>query len=241
MFDDNDPRTTGEHVRWLPGTAAEGDVVLTGVVHDHPASTFRVKTIVDAVGPAVLALELPPLAVPLFERYAADERTSPSAGGEMSVAIQAAKTEVVVGIDGPTPAFLWRLARTLYREEAPTSAVRPLLRGLVAVSKHAVACRLAASAPWWAADRLPISTPAPHGCDWADHPAQQAADERAQLRRAETALNVFGRPGAGRVRDIAREAHMADRLAELRKQGSVVAVVGMGHLDPVAQRLEGAP
>lgn len=238
MFDDNDPRLTDEYVRQLPGHEGSGAVVLTGVVHDHPASAYRVQTIVDAVEPAVLALELPPLAVPLYRRYADDTRTPPDAGGEMSAAIQAASTDTVVGIDGPSRPFLWRLARTLHREDIEPSSVRPLLRGLGSVSIHAVACWLAAGlgrrAPRW----LPVDDPVRHDCDPHDTPGQQAADERAQIRRAETVSTVFGQPGAVAIRDDTREAHMADQLATLRQKGTVVAVVGMGHLDPVAERLE---
>lgn len=238
MFDDDDPRTTGEYVRRVPGDVNAGDVVVTGVVHNHPASTYRVRAVVGAVDPAVLALELPPIAVPLFERHAAAGETPPPAGGEMSAAIQAASTDAVVGIDGPSPAFLWRLARTLYREDIDRSVIRPLVRGLVSVTRHAVACRLAASVGPRARRWLPVDTANEYGCEGSDDPGRQAADERTQIRRAAVVSNVFGEPSAVSIRDVAREEHMADRLATLRQNGPVVAVVGLGHLDGVAGRLE---
>lgn len=236
-FDDPDPRVTDDHIRRLSGDGTTNDVVVIGVVHGHPASTYRVQAVVDAVDPAVLALELPPLAVPVFERHADDRRTPPAAGGEMSAAIQAARTDRVVGIDGPTPAFLWRLARTVREENVPRAAVGPLARGLLSVTRHTIACRLAASlGP--AADRwLPVERAGSYDCDRTDDPDRQAADERAQVRRAETVSAVFGGTDAVHVRDVAREAHMADRLATLRRSDSVVAVVGRGHLDAVADRL----
>ena len=66
------PRFTGEYVRRLgsddsgddasDGVADDatdaGDVTLVGVVHNHPASKHRIRTMLDEVDPAVLALEL---------------------------------------------------------------------------------------------------------------------------------------------------------------------------------------
>lgn len=236
MFDDTDPRTTGDFVRRLSGGGRTGDVVLVGVVHDHPASAYRVRTVVDAADPDVLALELPPLAIPLFERDAADERRPP-AGDEMRAAIRAATTDAVVGIDGPTPAFLWRLARTAYREGAGLATVRALLDGVVSVTRHAVACRLAATFGGFSPARPPARSPVAHACDPTDDPGRQAADEQSHVRRAEAVLGALGGLDHLHVRDVAREAHMAARLAALRDEGTVVAVVGAGHLDAVGERL----
>jgi hypothetical protein len=57
---DADPRLDAERVRCLPGAPGAGAVVLVGVVHDHPASVFRVTRLVERFAPDVLALELPP-------------------------------------------------------------------------------------------------------------------------------------------------------------------------------------
>lgn len=237
MFDDTDPRTTGDFVRRLAGDGGTGDVILTGVVHDHPASAYRVRTVVRATDPDLLALELPPLAVPLFERDAAEERRPP-AGDEMRAAIRAATTDAVVGIDGPTPAFLWRLARTAYREDAGLATVRALLAGVVSVTKHAVACRLAATLGGSSPVRPPARSPVALECDPGDDPQRQADDERSHVRRAEAVLGALGGLDALHLRDVAREAHMAARLDGLRHVGTVVAVVGAGHLDAVVERLD---
>lgn len=237
MLDDGDPRTTGDHVRRCPGNGDAGDVIVAGVVHGHPASTYRVRSVVDAADPDVLALELPPMAVPLYERYAEEGHTPPASGGEMSAAIQASTPCTVVGIDGPTPTFLWRLAGDAYRSDAGLPTVRQLASGVVSVTRHAIACRLAATVDGSSAVRSAVDASEDYDCDWSDPARQQAADERAQVRRTSAAQNVFGESTAVRLRDATREAHMADRLSALRREGTAVAIVGVGHLDPLAERL----
>lgn len=237
MVDEGDPRTTGDFVRWLPGSGEIGDVILAGVVHDHPASTYRVRSIIDTTDPDVLALELPPIAVPLFEGCATDEQIPPASGGEMSAAIQAASPSPVVGIDGPTPSFLRRLIGDVYRSDVELSTVRTLFFGVISVTGHALACRLAATVGGSTLFRSPVITSEEYDCDWSDTPQQQAADERAEIRRAKSVRNIFGQSGAVQLRDAAREAHMTDRLSSLRQDGTVVAIVGVGHLDAVTERL----
>ena len=122
-----------------------GGVVLVGVLHDHPASTYRARTVVGAMDPDVLALELPPLAVPLAAHHAADERTPPALGGEMSAAVQAADTDRVVGIDGPSVGFLRYLAAELFAERAAPATVRRTAAALRSVTSRAVARRVTAA------------------------------------------------------------------------------------------------
>lgn len=232
-----DPRVTGEHLRTLSGPDGTGTVTLVGVVHDHPASVYRVGEVVSTLDPAVLALEVPPLAVPLYEQYAADERTPPAFGGEMSAAVQAAATDEVVGVDGPTLGFLGRLARTMLRERASATTVRQVARGVAAVGRTALACRAAATLATRTSLRVEVDTPVPYEGVPTDDPAAQAADEREHVEQTHSVLNTLSPPHAVRFRDETREAHMAERLEALRKQGDVVAVVGYGHLDPVAERL----
>lgn len=239
---DDDPRFDGSYVRQELDGPTGGNVTLVGVVHDHPASTYRVRTVVGAVDPDVLALELPPLAVGLFERYAEDGRTPPTFGGEMSAAIQAARTDAVTGIDGPDPEFYGRLARNLTRERPSRPEARRILRGLVSASKRAVVCRFAAGLAARTGVRLEVDEPVPHDCDWWDDPEEQAADERKQIRQSQALTSALGPCTASRAtafRDATREEHMADRLAELREAGSVVAVVGIDHLDPLSELLDG--
>ncbi|MGQ4557168.1 hypothetical protein [Halobellus sp. GM3] len=234
-----DPRLTGEFVRRLPATSDGGPVTLVGVVHDHPASTYRTRRIVSEAAPDVLALELPSLAVPLFVEYARDGDSPPSFGGEMSTAIRAAETERVVGIDGPSVGFARRLLARVATERPPADVVRSVLSGLWSATAHAAVCRAAAVCSRSAGFRVEVDRPIAHESTIADDPSVQAADERAQVRQSKTILNAFQTSGASAVRRSAREAHMADRIHRLRGEGAVTAVVGIGHLDPLAEALGG--
>ncbi|SDF11209.1 hypothetical protein SAMN04488067_10220 [Halorubrum xinjiangense] len=231
----DDPRLTGEHLRSID--APTGTVTLVGVVHDHPASAFRVRTAVADRAPDVLALELPPLSLPLFERYAEDTRTPPAFGGEASAAIQAASTDRVVGVDGPTLPFLRRLAAALYREGGSMGTVRGVLGGLTSVAKNALRCRLAASIAALTSVRLEVDSPVSYAVDRTDSPERQAESERAQIARARAVMDTFEPSRATSFGDDVRETHMVDRLADLRGEGDVVAVVGRHHLDRVAEGL----
>lgn len=234
---DDDPRIDEAYVRHLPADADDQKVVLVGALHDHPASRIRARVVTDAIDPDVLALELAPVSVPLFEQYATDDRSPPVFGGEMSAAIQAASTDRIVGIDGPTIAFSRRLIKTLYREGASLSTVRKSLRGLVGATRQAVSCRVAAEAAERAAVRIDVDAPIEHECTLKDEPERQAEDERRQVRKAASVLSALGSSRTVRFRDETREAHMADRISDLRTEGSVVAVVGIDHLDPLEARL----
>lgn len=245
---DADPRVTGEYVRRLPGGDDRGDVVLVGVVHDHPASVVRVRSLLEAETPAVLALELPPLAVALFEHYAADGATGagddgsapPRFGGEMSAAVHAADGVRVAGIDGPATGFLRHLVGALREEAASASTVRSTVRRVASITRHAVGCRLAASLHAHTSLRVEVDSPTPHDVGWSDAPERQAADERRHVRRARSVMSAFQRTPASRCCETAREAHMAERLEGLREDGDVLAVVGVGHLDAVRERLASA-
>jgi pheromone shutdown protein TraB len=237
---DSDPRVTGEYVRQVPG--GPGALTLVGVVHDHPASTYRVRHVVEGVSPTVLALELPPISIPLFEQYASADRTPPVFGGEMSAAIQAADTDTTVGIDRPTGGFFRRLGRNLLRERPSLETVRNVAASAVETAKHAVLCRAAAAVGARTSVRLEVDSPIPHDIDWTDTADDQASDEREQVRRSQSFMNAFrtaSRSRASRLEDDAREATMAARLSELREEGDVVAVVGIDHLDSLAERLDG--
>lgn len=240
MDQDPDPRLTGEYVREVSGTA--GAVTLVGVVHDHPASCCRVQHHVRKTGPEILALELPPSAVPLFREYASTSRTPPVFGGEMSTAVQAAEGATVVGIDRPTGSFCLKLVRNLLRERPSPAAVRKVLRNTVAAMRHALVCRLTASVAARTSVRIEVDSPTDHLTDRTDSPAVQADDERTQVRRSRTFMNAFQTSSssrASRLEDATREEQMAERLTDLSSDGSVVAVVGIDHLDPLVELLEG--
>ena len=235
---DSDPRITGEYIHQVSSNA--GTLTLVGVVHDHPASTYRVRQVVTELDPEVLALELPPISIPLFEQYASTDRCPPVFGGEMSAAIQAAATGTTVGIDRPTGGFFQRLARNLLRERPSLQTVRNVVSDTVKTTKHAVTCRAAAAVGARTSIRLEVDSPVTHDIDWADAPDDQARDERKQVRRSRSFMNAFrtaSRSQASRLEDVAREEEMAARLLQLREEGDIVAVVGIDHLDSIAERL----
>ncbi|MFW5958405.1 MAG: hypothetical protein ACOCQ3_00225 [Natronomonas sp.] len=235
---DSDPRVTGEYLRQVSSDA--GMLTLVGVVHDHPASTYRVRQVVKELDPEVIALELPPISIPLFEQYASTDRCPPVFGGEMSAAIQAAATGTIVGIDRPTGGFFQRLGRNLLRERPSLKTIRNVVSDAVKTSKHAVTCRAAAAVGARTSIRLEVDSPVSHDIGWADAPEDQARDERKQVRRSRSFMNAFrtaSRSQAFRLEDVAREEEMAARLLQLREEGNTVAVVGIDHLDSIAERL----
>lgn len=234
MIDEDDPRVREEFIEDLSERAAADRLILVGVVHDHPASRYRVQAVVESVDPSVVALELPPLAIPRYEQYARDGRTPPARGGEMSAAIQAAApTASVVGIDGPSVPFLLELLRTCVRERPSPASAGRVARSIWSVSRDAVRYRVAALA-----GRSAVDTAVEQDCRWSDEPHEQADDEWAQYRRSVAVSSALGAPKAVRLRDSVREAHMAARLAEFGTGSVVVAVVGLGHLEPLVDRFE---
>lgn len=236
LVDSADPRITGTYLRQV--STPDATVTLVGVAHDHPASVYRVRTVISHCDPDTLALELPPLAISRFEQYATAAQTPPATGGEMSAAIQAAPTDSLVGIDRPTPGYCRRLLETLLRVRPDLPTVRETLAQARSPFTHAVCYRLAA-----ALDRTPldlgVESPVDHSVNRTDDPSTQAADEHRQVRRSRAVLDSLGsrsRRRGSQIEREAREAEMADRLSQLR--GCVVAVVGISHLDALAERLD---
>ena len=236
--DGGDPRVTAETVRCLPGRGDRGAVLVVGVVHDHPASLFRVAHLVETARPAILALELPPLAVPLFRSYARDGRTPPPLGGEMSGAIQAAGDARGVGIDGPSLRYLWVLAG---RVGTDTSVVRAVVRDTLGDVRQAVTTRIGAVVGRYTPLRAQVYDHIGYEVTMFDSPAEQAAHELAHVERQRTFMRAVQVPAGRRAVDDAREATMLGRLRTLRRQGDVVAVVGLDHLDTLGDRLGGEP
>lgn len=236
MFEpDDDPRLTDEHVRTV--TTNDRMVTIVGVVHDHPASIYRVIKTITRRDPEVVALELPPLAIPLFREYARDSRTPPALGGEMSAAIQAANANQIIGIDGPSRSFLSLLSRTLAQERASVWTVRGVSEALLVASKSALVSRILGTMAAITRVRIEVGDPWTYTVDWTDDPETQAADERAHLGRARALSASLVPPAAKRIRDEVREDHMIHRLS--RTEGDVVAIVGQDHLDAVADGLAG--
>ncbi len=235
--DKTDPRLDTEYVREIAGSAERAPTTLVGVVHDHPASVYRVKTVVGQVEADVLALELPPLAVPLFERYARDTQEPPRDGGEMSAAIQASEAPTVVGIDGPSPRFFTRLLHRMRNESLSPRATIRLARDVSAGTATALRCavhgRILGHATRW----MPRDRGHDHDIDRLAPPSRQAAHERARIDRSRVASRVLTSSPASDCLDRAREEQMVAELDRLRRTGSVIAVVGLAHLDRIASRL----
>lgn len=234
---DQDPRVTGEFLRRLP--EARGPLTLVGVVHDHPASIYRVRALSEAVEPDILALELPPLAVPLFEQAASDEATSADVSGEMSAALRAAPTARTVGIDGPSGEYLRALAKNCLHDEPSAGTLGDVVSRTAAASKQALTYRLAAACSKYSSLAPSVDTGTDHGVDESDSPEKQAEDERRQVRRARAFNSAVGgqtRRATGLLHRT-REQHMADRLGSLCEEGAVLGVVGIDHLDAIVDNL----
>jgi len=235
---DTDPRLETRYMDTISGTDDRGQVTLVGVVHDHPASNYRVRTVLEEKSHDVLALELPPLAVPLYEEYAATERVPPALGGELSAAVQATSTTDIVGIDGPSVGFVRALGRRLYRERASLDTVKRSAQSLLSITGRALACRVAASV----AERTPwtvrVGSSTTHPTSQRDLPDRQAADEQRQIRTATAVLDALESSPSSRYRSESRERYMADRLETLRQRGDVVAVVGAGHFDTLCRYVD---
>lgn len=250
LRDHDDPRLTDEFWRAVPGDGDEpgtGDVLLAGVVHDHPASVHRVRALAAAFGPDTLGLELPPLAVPSERRLSgvggAERRLSGENGaghraesaGEMSAAVATVPDAEVVGIDPVGPRFLGRLARNAWADDASLATVRHTLENVVGIARFAARARLDG---WGSAARGSADAHSVSGGDTAD---TQADDERTCVTRSRSLLAAFERPQADVLLDQTREETMAARIESLRADGSVLAVVGMDHLDGVTERLQSSP
>lgn len=230
----DDPRLTPEYVRVIDD--AGGDpVVLVGVVHDHPASVYRTRTVVDAVDPDVVALETPAALTSLFETYA--ESPGVDAGGEMTAAVSAAESATVVGVDVPDRRSTGALASAIRNTDASPRTVARTVHGFGRLVVHTARGWLhAAGVP----ERLvgePSGVTQDYDCPPDATPRAQAAHESDHVRRTTTLLRSFDPPPATRILDDAREAYMARRIAELRTDGPVVAVLGFSHLDAVASKL----
>lgn len=236
----DDPRLDESYLRVVPGTETGGTVVLVGVTHDHPASRERARRVVDGVAPAVVALELPPLAMPLYRQYAgsADGRTDGGYdGGEMAAALAASGDARAVGIDAPNWAYGRRLVAAFRERDPDRETAVSAVRDTLSVTRHAIACALGAAVravtPW----SPTVETPASHDSSVADPPAAQAADEARQLSRSRALLGALELPPGQELVDDLREASMASRVDALRTEGAVVAVVGHAHLGPIYERL----
>jgi pheromone shutdown protein TraB len=220
----DDPRIRTDHLRLL--VDEESSVLLVGVVHDHPASVYRVRSVVRSLDPDTAAVELPPLALPLFEA---------GEGGEMSAALAASEADAAA-VDAHGPRFLAALAGEIRDRSPSRETIGRIVSNAVTVGKHAISCRLASV---FGRDRFPAPI-ADAGVeidvDLTADPVAVAEHEQRHLSRSFSVLRAFERPAADEIVDAARERTMARSLATLDAENAV-AVVGFEHLDGIADEL----
>lgn len=233
-----DPRLDDRWFVSLTGNESAGSLVLVGAVHDHPSTVHRVAETAAGLSPDVVALEVSSLAVPLFERAAkqADDRHE---YGEVTAAIRACDDARVAGVDAPSTEWCTAYGASLVADRPSARSAVGVLRGAASIGRHAARYRLAA-----AAGRLPGVDPTPDppetfAVDERDSVAAQARDERRQLSRSRSLLAAADLPPALERLDDLRETAIASRLAGLRAEGDVLAVLGQSHVEPVARRLDG--
>lgn len=232
-----DPRVTAESIELVPRFDFLGEVLLVGVVHDHPASMARVGHILTIVTPDVLALELPSLSLPLFREYAGGD-VPPSLGGEMSMALWATGSVRTEGIDAPSWGYIRHLGQRVLEGDLSGSTLRAVIADLGSASHQALMCGFGGIA-----GRLTgvVTQPYPsleYDCSMMDTPEMQADHESSHIETQQAFLNAVEIPRDRVVIDEAREASMAARLHDLREDGTVVAIIGVHHLEQVGSRLE---
>ena len=251
-----DPRLSRDDFREIRATESAERIVLIGVVHEHPASVHRVVQTITTLEPDIVALELPALALPLFKQYANEydqetwenlvkadgtrgtvSDTIPN-GGEMSAAIGTANGARVVGIDLPNVRYGGEVVDAFREESLSVGGMRRAFRAFGSQFSHAVHCRIAYHASRVGVTLDPQVDAGEYGSTLSTSPKEQATEEADLVGAGTALLRAFNRPPALRTFDNAREAAMAEALSGLRTEGSVVAVVGHAHLDPITDRLK---
>lgn len=227
---ESDPRVHSKTIRRIEGDSSP--VILVGVVHDHPASVSRVTSVVDAVDPETIAVEVPSPMVPV---YANDRHR---AGGEVAAAITADPSIPVEGIDIPhTGAIRSFIEEFQTRPVDPRTALRTL-RSAARMTAHVGAASLSRLGLPGAPSVGQLERGHEYEISHDASPARQADHERAHIRRSTALLDSLEPPPETAFLDAVRERYMADRLASLRQAGPVVCVVGFSHLAGIEERLE---
>jgi hypothetical protein len=225
----DDPRLDEEFWRVVPASDGTEPALVVGVVHDHPASIHRIRSIADVFDPGILALELPELVVPAVERSLREPEPD---GGEMQAAVAACPDAEVVGIDSFGRQFVSQFVGNALAERASPRTLSRAVDDITSIVQDAVLHRLGRRDP--AASGLTVD----HDVTRETPAADQAADERSQVARSRVLLGAVERAPADLLLDETREQHMATRIRTLRRRESVLAVVGMDHLDAIATRLK---
>lgn len=228
----DDPRIDERFVRRYPADDRRGAAIVVGVAHDHPASVYRVAAVGRVFAPDVLALELPGPSVPLYRLFAAG-RSLPRQGGEMSAAIGAAPDATAVGIDVPSVATARSLFAGVREASLSPPEVGTVLGDVVAIGVHSARQLLAAVL--LRATAMPVADDAAmvHDVSAADSPADQARDEATIAAAGAALFDALEKPAPARVLDEARERAMAARIQAHRREGTVLAVVGIDHLSGI--------
>lgn len=239
MCDDGQPSVdeTTDYVRRIEAESDAGAVTLLGVVHGHPASSYRVQRQIEGEEPDIVALELPSLATSLAAVRARDTATPPRKGGEMSAAVQSADASRVEGIDAPSLAYLGQLFRYCREEKPERGTLRGVVTDVVRSTVQALKWRAAATIEGRLGVDLSVGHADDHGVDYDDSLEAIVENEARHVSITRTFRNAVRTPASVEVIDTIRERAMADRLDRLRSDGDVVAVVGLSHLDAVSAQL----
>lgn len=233
----SDPRVTESNVRHIDGGPAP--IVLVGVVHDHPASVHRAEAVVETVAPETVAVELPDVMIPVVEDAVGEGSGGDGSvvGGEMAAALAAGERSVA-GIDVPGRGA-WRSVLTELRNERPSPAT--VLRAIGdggRIAAHALVGRLAGLGVPGTPAVEDLESHQEYDLSADAAPGVQADHERTHVRRSTTLLRSFDPPPATAFLDAVRERYMVGQLQSISRKGSVVAVVGFGHLDEVEAMLK---
>lgn len=226
-----------QYFRRIEGRENRSAVTLVGVVHGHPASAHRVRRLVEAVDPDTVALELPSLAVALASVRARDVAVPPRAGGEMSAAVQAASGRVE-GIDAPSVGYVRHLFSYCRHEGVSVRTLRNLFGDLLRSTRQSIRWRLAATIERRLGASLDVGRSDRHDVDGDEPLATLIENEDRHVSITRTFRNATETPASVDVVDSIREHAMAEHLDRLAAAGDVVAVVGLSHLDPIAEQLQ---
>lgn len=237
LCENEDPRVSDASLRLLRGVQGLSGVLIVSVAHDHPASIARVSRVLSSLTTDILALELPPLAIPLFRYYATEESTPPSLGGEMSMAIQSERTARLVGIDVPNWSYLRVIGRHVVRGDIGTETLTAVLADFVRATAQALTCRLLEVTGRLRRTRPRCYTSLEYECSAEDSPERQALHEREHISKQQAFLRAVEIPAATKLIDSIREDSMVRRLHGLRGDGDLVVIVGAEHAEAVANGL----
>jgi pheromone shutdown protein TraB len=226
----DDPRLDGEFWRTLPATEGHEQAHLVGVVHNHPASCYRTRRVVNSVDPDVLALELPDSVVDRLNRDVASGGANEATQDEMVAALTAVTDSGAVGIDSFDSTFYRRLAAAAISQRASPTTLYRTASAIKRVTQEAETVERTGETDV-------LDGAGDYDVTRATPATEQARDERSHVDRSRSLLGAVEPPPAVRLLDEARERTMAAKIDSLRADRTVVAVVGMAHLEPLVKKI----